>query len=46
MQPTFAYVSACVLYSGIAVDVGKQAQAEAVLVVGRVREAVYQDAAG
>ncbi len=30
---------------GVAVDVGQQAQAEAVLVVGRVCEAVHQDAA-
>lgn len=45
-QPTFAYVPPCVFNGGIAVDVGQQAEAEAVLVVGRVREAVHQDAAG
>lgn len=44
--PTFAYVPACVLDGGVAVDVGQQAEAEAVLVVGWVREAVHQDAAG
>lgn len=37
---------ACVLNGGIAVDVGKQAEAEAVLVVGWVCEPVHQDAAG
>lgn len=45
IQPTFAYVPARVLDGWVAVDVGKQAEAEAVLVVGRVCEAVNQDAA-
>lgn len=44
MLPTFAYVPACVFDGGVAVDVGQQAEAEAVLVVGRVGEAVHQDA--
>lgn len=43
---TFAYVPARVLYRGVAVDVGEQAEAEAVLVVGGIGEAVHQDAAG
>ena len=43
---TFADVPACVLDGGVAVDVGEQAQAEAVLVVGGVGEAVHQDAGG
>ena len=37
---------ACVLDGGVSVDVGEQAQAEAVLVVGGVCEAVHQDAGG
>lgn len=45
-QHTFAYVSACVFDGGVAVDVGQQAEAEAVLIVGWVCEAVHQDAAG
>lgn len=45
VQPTFAYVPACVFDGGVAVDIGQQAEAEAVLVVGRVCEAVHQDAA-
>lgn len=44
-QPTFADVPACVLYGGVAIDVGQQAEAEAVFVVGGVREAIHQDAA-
>lgn len=44
-QPTFANVPACVLYGGVAIDVGQQAEAEAVFVVRGVREAVHQDAA-
>lgn len=43
---TFAYVPARVLDGRVSVDVGKQAEAEAVLVVGRVSEAVHQDATG
>lgn len=43
---TFSYVPPSVLDGGVPVDVGQQAEAEAVLVVGRVREAVHQDAAG
>lgn len=43
--PTFADVPACVLDGGIAIDVGQQAEAEAVLVVGGVGEAVHEDAA-
>lgn len=39
---TFADVSAGVLDCRVAVDVGQQAEAEAVLVVGRVGEAVHQ----
>ena len=39
-------MSARVLDGGVAVDVGQQAQAETVLVVGRVGEAVHQDAPG
>lgn len=35
-----------VLDGGVAVDVGQQAQAEAVAIVGRVGEAVHQDAGG
>ena len=45
VQPTFAYVPACVFDGGVAVDVGQQAEAEAVLVVGRVCEAVHQHTA-
>lgn len=45
-QPTFAYVPACVFDGGVAVDVGQQAEAETVFVVGRVREAVHQHTAG
>lgn len=45
ISPTFAYVSAGVLDGGVAVDVGQQTQAEAVLVVRRVCETVHQDAA-
>lgn len=41
---TFADVPAGVLDGGIAVDVGQQAQAEAVAIVGWVGEAVHQDA--
>lgn len=44
-QPTFAYVPARVFDGGVAVDVGQQAEAETVFVVGRVREAVHQHAA-
>lgn len=45
-RSTFAYVPARVLDGGVAVDVGKEAQAEAVLVVAGVSEAVHQDAVG
>lgn len=45
-QPTFAYVPARVLDGGVAVDVGKQSEAEPVLVVGGVREAIHQDTTG
>jgi len=41
---TFADVPARVLDGGVAVDVGQQAEAEAVLVVRRVGEAVHQHA--
>lgn len=44
-KPTFADVPACVLDGGVAIDVGKQAETEAIFVVGGVREAVHQDAA-
>lgn len=44
-QPTFADVPARVLYGRVAVDVGQQAETEAVFVVGGVREAVHEDAA-
>ena len=40
-QLTFAYVPARVLDGGVPVDVGQQTQAEAVLVVGGVGEAVH-----
>lgn len=43
---TFADVPACVLNGRVAVDVGKQAEAEAVLVVGWICETVHQHAAG
>lgn len=33
LRPTFAYVPACVFDGGVAVDVGQQAEAEAILVV-------------
>lgn len=42
----FADVPAGVLDGGVAVDVGEQAQAEAVLVVGGVSEAVHEHAGG
>ena len=45
-QVTFADVPPRVLDGGVAVDVGQQAQTEAVLVVGRVGESVHQDTAG
>lgn len=41
---TFPDVPARVLDGGVAVHVGQQAQAEAVTIVGRVGEAVHQDA--
>lgn len=44
-KPTFADVPARVLDGGVAIDVGQQAETEAIFVVGGVREAVYQDAA-
>lgn len=37
---------ACVLDRGVAVDVGQQAEAEAVFVVGWVCETINQNAAG
>lgn len=43
---TFANVSPRVLDGGVAVDVGEQPQAEPVLVVGGVGEAIHQDAGG
>lgn len=43
---TFANVPTCVFDGGVAVDVGQQAEAKAVLVVGWVCEAIHQDAAG
>ena len=43
MSGTFSDVSACVLDGGVAVDVGQQAQTEAVLGAGGVGEAVHQD---
>lgn len=43
---TFAYVPACVLNGGVAVDIGKQTETESVLVIGWVRKAIYQDTAG
>lgn len=39
---TFANVPAGVLNCGVAVDVGQQSEAEAVLVVGRVSEAIHK----
>ena len=44
--PTFADVPPGVLDGGVAVDIGEQAQAEAVAVVGGVCEAVHQHAGG
>lgn len=46
VQLTFAYVPARVLDGGVAVDVGQQAEAESILVVGWVCEAVHQHTAG
>lgn len=43
---TFANVPPGVLDGGVAVDVGEQPQAEPVLVVGGVGEAIHQDAGG
>ena len=43
---TFADVPPGVLDGGVAVDVGQQAEAEAVAVVGGVGEAVHQHAGG
>lgn len=43
---TFANVPPRVLNGGVAVDVGEQPQAEPVLVVGGVGEAIHQDAGG
>lgn len=43
---TFANVATRVFNSGVAIDVGEQAQAEAVLVVGWVSESINQHAGG
>ncbi len=43
---TFANVATSVFNSGVAIDVGEQAQAEAVLVVGWVSESINQHAGG
>lgn len=43
---TFANVAAGVFNGGVAIDVGEQAQAEAVLVVGWVGESINQHAGG
>lgn len=41
---TFSDVSPCILYGGIAVDVREETQAEAVMVIGWIRETIHDDA--
>lgn len=37
-------MSPCILYGGIAVDVREETQAEAVMVIGWIRETIHDDA--